>query len=127
MDNNLAVAISAIAAGISAATALISVIFSLKKSRRQLLDELKVAVLEFVSNAQGRQTWKETMDLNETESSKIPVIHLFKLLDRKYQRKKWYLLLPAAITELRNEGYHEELSMPASRKIVNQPTTIQVG
>ena len=126
LENNLTVTISAIAAAISAATALISVLYSLKKSRRQLLDELKVVVLEYVSSVQGQQKWRETMDLHETEETKVSVIHLLTLLDKKYHKKKWYRILPAALTELKNEGFHTELSIGASRKIINQPTTIQI-
>lgn len=116
---------------ISALSALISVIIlgisTFKKSRRELLDELKLEILVFVSSAQGRDKWKEAMDLTETEGSKVPVLDLLNLLSRKYQKKKWYRLMPAAVAELRNEGYHEELSMSASRKIINQPLTIQTG
>ena len=116
---------------ISALSALISVIIlgisTFKKSRRELLDELKLEILVFVSSAQGREKWKEAMDLTETEGSKVPVLGLLNLLDRKYEKKKWYRLMPAAIAELRNEGYHEELSMSASRKIINQPLTIRSG
>ncbi len=67
------------------------------------------------------------MDLTETEGSKVPVLDLLNLLSRKYQKKKWYRLMLAAVAELRNEGYHEELSMSASRKIINQPLTVQTG
>ena len=119
MDNNIAVTISAIAAAISAATALISVIYSLKKSRRQLLDELKVVVLEFVADPPGFHKWKHTI-----ETYGVTTYHLLPLLGSKYNKMKWHRLLPAAITELRNEGYHEELYVSPTRRVFNQGVTI---
>lgn len=119
MENNLAVTISAIAAAISAATALISVIFSLKRSRRQYLDELKVAVLEFVADPVTFHKWKHSIDTYGFTTS-----HLIRLLGRKYRYSmKWYNLFPAAITELKNEGYHEELCISPTGRVFDRRTT----
>ena len=123
MENNTAVYISAASAAISAATALISVIFSLKRSRRQMLDLLKIEILEFTSTAQGNEAWVETMNLYD---GRTPVNDLLNLLNRKFKRKKWYRLLPAALAELRNEGYHQLLGMSPSTKTLTQPLEIIV-
>ena len=55
--NNAAVLISAGAAAISAISALLTFLFSRKLSRRDMVDILKVEILEMVSSVQGRSAW----------------------------------------------------------------------
>ena len=53
--------------------------------------------------------------------------NLSKVLGRKYHSKNFYNLLPVALVELRNEGYHELLGFSAATKRIDQPMEIVVG
>ena len=99
-----------------------------RKTRRDRIDELKVEVLEVVSTVKGHEDWVAAMNLSEIqgEAGIVKVKDLSNLLRRKYQKKKWYELLPVVLTELRNEGYHEPLGLSPMTKISTQPHEIIV-
>ena len=92
-----------------------------RKTRRDRIDELKVEVLEAVSTEKGHEDWVRTKGLSTAAEN------LSKVLGRKYHSKKWYNLLPVALVELRNEGYHELLGVPATPMIIDRPVTITTG
>ena len=100
-----------------------------RKTRRDRIDELRIGVLEVVSTVKGHKEWVAAMDLSEIqgEAGIVNVKDLSNLLRRKYQKKKWYELLPVVLTELRNEGYHELLGVSATPMIIDRPVTITTG
>ena len=57
----------------------------------------------------------------------IKVDGIAGLLGSKYKKKRWLWLIPVALSELRNEGYHQLLGMSATTKIINQPVKIIAG
>lgn len=125
--------INAFAPIINAITVLLSFGFVIwttcfRKTRRNRIDELKVEVLEVVSTVKGHEDWIAAMDLSEIQGDVgiVNVKDLSNLLRRKYQKKKWYELLPVVLTELRNEGYHEPLGLSPMTKISTQPHKIIV-
>ena len=125
--------INAFAPIINAITVLLSFGFVIwttcfRKTRRNRIDELKVEVLETVSTVKGHKDWVAAMNLSEIqgEAGIVNVKDLSNLLRRKYQKKKWYELLPVVLTELRNEGYHEPLGLSPMTKISTQPHKIIV-
>ena len=125
-----AMIISAVSAFITAVAVIISTGFvCFRKTRRDKVDELKLEILELVSNVKGNKDWIIAMDLSEIQGVEgiVKVKDLIKLLHKNYDKKKWHKLLPVALAELRNEGYHEQLGMPPTTKIMNQPLRINVG
>ena len=119
---------------INALTVFLSFVFVIwatcfRQTRRDRIDELKVEVLGAVSTVKGREDWVEVVELSKIQGDVggIPVKELSNLLRSKYQKKKWYDLLPIALTELRNEGYHEPLGLSATVKEINQPVRITTG
>ena len=118
--------INAFAPIINAITVLLSFGFVIwttcfRKTRRDRIDELKVEVLETVSTVKGHEDWVRTKELSTAAEN------LSKVLGRKYHSKKWYDLLPVALVELRNEGYHQVLGISATPKTINQPLTMNPG
>ena len=95
-----------------------------RKTRRDRIDELKVEVLAVVSTVKGHKDWITTINSSDFQGDSRD---LSRLLGKTYQEKKWYNLLPVALVELRNEGYHELLGIPATPKQINQPLRIHVG
>lgn len=125
--------INAFAPIINAITVLLSFGFVIwttcfRKTRRNRIDELKVEVLEVVSTVKGHEDWIAAMGLSEIQGDAgiVNVKDLSNLLRSKYQKKKWYELLPVVLTELRNEGYHEPLGLSPMTKISTQPHKIIV-
>lgn len=55
--NDAAVLVSAGAAAISALCAFLTFLFSRRMSRRDMVDILKIEILETVSSVQGRSAW----------------------------------------------------------------------
>ena len=114
----VAACISAVAACISAFFAALTVYLRNQKSTREMIDIVKADILVFTSEADGRKAWKEISTLSQTlEGEGIgPRIHrLAELLaierigkksDKKYSRAEWLWIIPAAMEELRNEGYN---------------------
>ena len=66
-----------------------------------------------VSSLKERKDWMNTVNKSYQESGRIAVDvkALGKLLGSKYQESDWVNLLPAAIEELKNEGYVELLGI----------------
>ena len=129
MEQTMIDKINAFAPIINAITVLLSFGFVIwttcfRKTRRNRIDELKVEVLEVVSTEKGHEDWVRTKGLSTAAEN------LSKVLGRKYHSQrllKWYNLLPVALVELRNEGYHELLGFSAATKRIDQPMEIVVG
>ena len=83
---------------------------------------MKLEVLEIVSTVKGHEDWVKAMDLSENKGRAgiVKIMDLTHLLGENYQKQRWYKLLPVALAELRNEGYHELLGLPATAKISYQ-------
>lgn len=106
--------LSAAAAVLSAFFAGIAILFSLRSSTRERLDIVKADILRFVSIKQNRDKWVITGRLSQIfDGSGIgpDARRLARYLGFKYKRKKWCILLPAAIEELRHEGYEKLLGI----------------
>lgn len=103
--------VSAFAAGISAICALITLVvylFSRQLSRREMLDLVKVDILEVVSNAQAYELWKQTMALSAMLHGLPKVKELADFLaakESKYKKDKWKRLILPALEELKREGH----------------------
>ena len=107
--------IGAIAAVLSAATAILAVWFSRQPSTRERIDILKGEILGLVATEPGQKAWVATKELSKLRSGSAygnPILgDLAGLLKRKYRKAKWVRLIPAALQELKNEGYGELLGI----------------
>ena len=102
-------------AGFSALGAVVSAFFaglaflSLKRlSTRERIDTLKAEILRVVSIVDNRQAWITIGTLSrQVEGGGVgpDARSLAVFLGAKYRRKRWIILIPAAIEELRHEGY----------------------
>ena len=113
-STDAAVLVSAGAAAISAVCALLTFLFSRRKSRREMVDVLKVEILQVVASVQGRIVWIETVRFSayhEGGGIGANTQSLAKLLPRKYRRKSWLWLIPVAIEELKRENYSNLLGL----------------
>ena len=123
--------ISAVAAAISAVFAGLAFLLSRRISRREMVDILKLEVLQVVSTVQGREGWIKTVNISsELDGGGIgpridrlagllgviytnpdaPLYLRFKAKlkskhKNKYETDKWMALLPIALEELKKEGY----------------------
>ena len=111
----IAALIGAIAAVLSAATAILAVWFSRQPSPRERIDILKGEILGLVATEPGQNAWVATKELSKLRSGSAygnPILgDLAGLLKRKYRKAKWVRLIPAALQELKNEGYGELLGI----------------
>ena len=108
---------SAAAACISAFFAGLTICLTNKKSTREMIDIVKADILVFTSEVHGREAWGKISTISQRlEGEGIgPRTHrLAELLaikqkqkkrNRKYLRGKWVWIIPAAVEELRKEGY----------------------
>lgn len=108
---------SAVAACISAFFAGLTIYFTNKKSTREMIDIVKADILVLTSDLDGRRIWKETSDRSQQleGGGRGPRIQRFadllatkrkkKKRDKRYLRGKWIWIIPAAMEELRKEGY----------------------
>lgn len=131
MEQSMIEKINEFAPIINALTVFFSFVFVIwttcfRKTRRDRVDELKFELLRVVSTVKGREDWMKAIELYKIQGDAdgINVKDLSNLLRSKYQKKKWYELLPLALTELRNEGYHEPLGMPPTPLMIDRPVTI---
>ena len=112
--NDAAVLMSAGAAAVSAFFAGLAFLFSRRLSTREKIDILKAEILRFVSIVENRQAWV-TMGIlsRQIEGWGIgpDVRSLADFLGAKYKKEKWVVLIPAAIEELRHEGYSQLLGL----------------
>ena len=128
--------VSAAASALSALCALLTFLFFLlsrRISRREMVDTLKLEILQLVSTVQGRQGWKEIIHISTTlegggigpkvdrlagllgiitSNPNVPLYSRLKAklasklkLKSKYQKDKWLIILPIALEELKKEGY----------------------
>ena len=127
--NNAAVLVSAGAAAISAIFAGLAFLFSRKLSRRDMVDILKVEILQVVSSVQGRKAWIETVELSKIVDSQgiagpradrlagllgvrtNNTLKSWLKIKSKYETKKWLWLIPVALEELKREGYENLLRL----------------
>ena len=118
MDNidKYALIISACAAAFSAFTALLSFVYSRKRSRQDMLDQLKMEIIVLVSSRDSK--YDEYMDWIESlkHPYSVPIAYkskeLAKLLGPQFEKKKWITLIPVAMAELQIEGYSNFLLIP---------------
>lgn len=106
--------VSAAAAVVSAFFAGLAIVFSRRLSTREKLDIVKADTLRFVSIKENRDKWIITGKLSQIfDGGGIgpDARRLARYLGFKYIRKKWYILIPAAIEELRHEGYERLLGI----------------
>ena len=105
----IAALIGAIAAVLSAATAILAVWFSRQPSTRERVDILKGEILGLVATEPGQKAWIETKELSkllsESPYGNPRIGDLAGLLKRQYRKNKWVRLIPAALVELKKEGY----------------------
>jgi len=88
-----AVLVSAGAAAVSAICALLAFLFSRKLSRRDMVDLLKIEILQVVSSVQGRDAWIKTAALSKMYDGGgvgPRTDRLAGLLGSKYQKKNGY-------------------------------------
>ena len=108
------VCVSAMASVISAFCAGLVFVYSRRLSTREKLDILKAEILRFVSIVENRQKWTTTAKLSQMfdgDGIGPDARRLAGYLGFKYKRKKWLILIPAAIEELRHEGYQSLLGI----------------
>lgn len=101
-----------LAAAVSAVCALLTFLFSRKRSRRDMVDILKIEILRVFSSVQGREVWikEHRLYLTYTGGRSGPTARrLVGLLGKRYKKKKWMMLVLVAIEELRIEGYRDLL------------------
>ena len=106
--------VSAWAAFISACFAGLAFLSSRRLSTREKIDILKAEILRVISTAHDRADWIATGTVSRyTKGGGIgpDVRSLAGFLGTKYKRKKWIVLIPTAIEELRNEGYRKLLGI----------------
>ena len=111
-DLNDPVRVSTLAAAVSAVCALLTFLFSRKRSRRDMVDILKIEILRLVSSVQGREVWitEHRLYLTSTGGRYGPTARrLVGLLGKRYKKKRWMMLVLVAIEELRREGYQDLL------------------
>ena len=102
---------SAVAACISAFFAGLTVYFTYRKTTRQMIDITKADILVLTSGVQGRESWKATSNLSqEFEGGNIGprtdrLAKLLSVRSKRYLKDKWLWIIPAAVEELRNEGF----------------------
>ncbi len=122
------VRVSTTAAAISALTALLTYLSSKKLSRRDMVDILKVEILEVVSSAHGRNAWFKMLSISGSSENgvtgvradgiagllgvgtKSRILSWFRMKS-KYERRKWIWLLPVTVEELKREGYQNLLGL----------------
>ena len=140
---NNPVHVSATAAALSALCALLTFLFFLlsrRISRQEMVDILKLEILQVVSTVQGREAWITTVNISQkyegggvgpqinrlagllgviySDNSNAPFYSRLKAklksklkLKNKYEKDKWMALLPIALEELKKEGYKDLLGM----------------
>jgi len=121
---NTAVFISAAAAAISAFFAGLAFLFSRRVSRREMVDILKLEILQVVSTVQGREAWIKIATISrmyeggevgpriDRLAGLLGVMYQSKRKRKsKYQKDKWLIILPIALEELKKEGYKDLLGM----------------
>ena len=102
---------SAIAAFASAFFAGLTFCFTRRLSTREKLEIVKVDILVFTAGAERRSVWVKTSQVSqEFEGGGIgPKVErladLLVLQHKRYKKEKWMYLIPAAIEELRKQGY----------------------
>ena len=119
-----AVLISAAAAAISAFFAGLAFLFSRRVSRREMVDILKLEILQVVSTVQGREAWIKMATISrmyegggvgprmDRLAGLLGIMYQSKRKRKsKYQKDKWMALLPIALEELKQEGYRGLLGM----------------
>ena len=123
-----AVFISTAAAAISALFAGLAFLFSRRVSRREMIDILKLEILQVVSTVQGREAWIKMATISRMYEGEgvgpridrlaglLGVMYQSKLKfnrkrKSKYQKDKWMALLPIALEELKKEGYKDLLGI----------------
>ena len=103
--NTIAIIVSSIAAAVSAISALLSFIFSRKMSRREMLDIMKIQILQLVSSKQGRDEWVQIAAASIKRHGLPMPREFIDLLGTRYNKKKWHRLFLPAVEELKREGY----------------------
>ena len=106
--------VAAWAAVVSAFFAGLVFLSSRRPSTREKIDILKAEILRVVSVVDDRQQWIAVATISrQVEGWGIgpDIRRLAGLLGAMYKRKKWVILIPAAIEELRHEGYGKLLGI----------------
>ncbi len=112
MINNTVAILSVSAAVISAFTALLSFIFSRKLSRRDMVDTIKIDILDLVTHQQGQKAWIATNIKNFGNLRTSQIVDLLVENDpknaRKYRKDKWKRLITVSIEELKTHERFKE-------------------
>lgn len=109
--------LSAGAACISAFFAGLTTYLTTKKSTREMIDIVKADILVLTAGVESRELWQEIFVTSQqlegggiaAQTDRLAEFLAAKRKNRKgekkYLRAKWQWIIPAAIEELRNEGY----------------------
>ena len=110
------------AAIVSAACAFLAYRQSKVLSTREKIDILKAEILQVISTIEGRKQWEASLMASYRENGNIAanIEVVVPLFESKYDDDNWIMLLPAALEELKNEGYDKLFrnltDVPLSRK-----------
>ena len=107
--NYIAIIVSAGAALFSAICAFLSYLYSKKLSRRDMINELKVEILEIISCKKQGDIWRKAVKTSYDQHKYIRPEDLVNILDSKYKKKQWFRLILVALEELVQENNYNYL------------------
>ena len=106
--------VSALGAVLSALFAGLAFVFSRRLSPREKLDILKAEILRVVSIEYSKKDWDFlwiNSTVHEGDGVGPDARSLAIVLGPKYIKYQWVVLIPAAVEELKHEGYGDLLGL----------------